>query len=282
MTGFPRPGRRQDTSGLLPLNGSDERLFGAAALWFNRMYEAASADGVELRAVSGHRTYGRQKALWAAYKAGKGNLAARPGTSRHEYGQAVDIDTRNQTDLAVIGWLHRHGHRYGYTNTVPSELWHWQFMYGFLDLPPVGAVCQHPLPAVPPYLKRLSMASRIEVIRAQRILVDVFSASLGTTGPSSDGVDAVWGQRSDSALHEVQRRLGIPAGPWGEQTNDAVAAHIADADAGGGDVDAGTERVGTLLGEVATLRSELVRARAEKVELESAVRDAIKTLGALS
>lgn len=38
----------------------------------------------------GWRTHARQWELWNLYRAGKGNLAAYPGTSNHEYGNAAD------------------------------------------------------------------------------------------------------------------------------------------------------------------------------------------------
>ena len=41
--------------------------------------------------TSGFRTYAQQAALYAAYKNGTGNLAAPPGSSNHEGGQAVDV-----------------------------------------------------------------------------------------------------------------------------------------------------------------------------------------------
>jgi hypothetical protein len=51
--------------------------------------KAVAADlGVEVRIISGLRTYAEQVALWNAYQAGRGNLAARPGTSNHERGHA--------------------------------------------------------------------------------------------------------------------------------------------------------------------------------------------------
>lgn len=51
----------------------------------------AYADRVgPLRIVSGFRSRARQAQLYAAYLAGRGNLAARPGSSKHEVGLAID------------------------------------------------------------------------------------------------------------------------------------------------------------------------------------------------
>ncbi len=43
------------------------------------------------RVTSDHRSYAEQAALYARYKAGKGPLAAKPGTSLHEFDRAVDV-----------------------------------------------------------------------------------------------------------------------------------------------------------------------------------------------
>ena len=46
--------------------------------------------GVVINITSGKRTYAEQKVLYDAYLNGTGNLAAKPGTSNHERGDAVD------------------------------------------------------------------------------------------------------------------------------------------------------------------------------------------------
>lgn len=48
-------------------------------------------EGVGGRVTSGYRSTERQAQLYADYKAGRGNLAAPPGSSLHEIGQAVDV-----------------------------------------------------------------------------------------------------------------------------------------------------------------------------------------------
>lgn len=86
--------------------------------------------------VTAGRTYAEQARLYAAYKAGKGNLAARPGHSLHESGLAMDV-TRG-TDAQK--WLTHGGdplkvrtgeklrcHAYGWYRTVPSEPWHFAY-----------------------------------------------------------------------------------------------------------------------------------------------------------
>lgn len=69
--------------------------------------------------VSGFRSYAEQAALYAKYLNGTGNLAARPGTSNHEGGQAIDVsDTEGfARAMALMGaGALRRG--------IPSEPWH--------------------------------------------------------------------------------------------------------------------------------------------------------------
>lgn len=99
----------------------------ATAAAFRRMREAAAADGVSIKVVSGFRTMAEQEYLYACYKTKKcnsGNLAARPGFSNHQSGHALDLNAR---DPAVGAWLKDHASAFGFHNTVPSEPWHWEY-----------------------------------------------------------------------------------------------------------------------------------------------------------
>ncbi|CAF4508104.1 unnamed protein product [Rotaria socialis] len=62
--------------------------------------------------------------------------AARPGTSNHGRGVALDLNTNcgSQNDAepncggsSVYQWLKNNGHQYGFKRTVQSEQWHWEF-----------------------------------------------------------------------------------------------------------------------------------------------------------
>jgi D-alanyl-D-alanine carboxypeptidase len=90
---------------------------------FRRLQEAARADGVKIRIVSGYRTMTRQRELYRAYKAGRGNLAAVPGFSNHQSGKALDL---NASSPGVYTWLARNGTKLGFRRTVAKERWHWE------------------------------------------------------------------------------------------------------------------------------------------------------------
>lgn len=97
-----------------------------AAAAFLKMSEAAKAEGITLRVRSAHRTYAQQLALYRRYLRGKGAKAARPGTSRHERGLAVDLRLTRRSP--AFEWMSENAGRFGFVRTVRSEPWHWEFV----------------------------------------------------------------------------------------------------------------------------------------------------------
>lgn len=99
------------------------------------MLDAASADGVNLTG-SGYRDPQRQIELrrqncgsssYAIYQASPGSCSpptARPGTSNHERGLAIDFENCSSRGTACYQWLAGNASRYGFYN-LPSEAWHW-------------------------------------------------------------------------------------------------------------------------------------------------------------
>lgn len=110
---------------LTPISQSGHRLYAPAAQSWNNVIEAARRDGIELRITDSYRSYeqqvdlARRKGLYS-----EGGLAARPGTSNHGWGLAVDVDVR---DATTREWLQINGPRFGWIESVPREPWHWEF-----------------------------------------------------------------------------------------------------------------------------------------------------------
>lgn len=92
----------------------------AAAAW-NAM---VAASGGLLTLTEGYRDLASQQFRWAQYKAGRGNLAAAPGTSVHGFGLAADIG-------AGQAWARANGARFGWYPTGLSfsqrEPWHFEY-----------------------------------------------------------------------------------------------------------------------------------------------------------
>lgn len=106
--------------------GNGKSLRTDAAARFNAMKAAARRVGITLTPVSGFRTMAQQKALYAAYRAGHGNLAARPGYSNHQGGLSADISVGSYGS-AAYRWLASHARAYGFVNDVRGEPWHWTY-----------------------------------------------------------------------------------------------------------------------------------------------------------
>lgn len=98
------------------------------------MLNAARADGVNLTG-GGYRNNSRQIALrqahcgssyYAIYLMSASSCrppTARPGTSQHELGLAIDFSSCSRSS-ACFAWLRANAGRFGFHN-LPSESWHW-------------------------------------------------------------------------------------------------------------------------------------------------------------
>jgi len=102
-----------------------------AARDFIRMRDAAARDKVTIKIVSAFRTMQDQEYFWCKYKNGTGNPAARPGTSNHQSGVALDFNTlgvkgnKKRGRGAVYNWLAKHAAEYGFKR-IALEHWHWE------------------------------------------------------------------------------------------------------------------------------------------------------------
>lgn len=99
-----------------------------------RLKEAlAESDNISLGIESGFRSFPRQKVLFDLFQHHQGNLAAEPGKSNHQHGQAFDLNTTdkifdgsNPSD-PVYRALKNRGPSLGFIRTVSDEPWHWEF-----------------------------------------------------------------------------------------------------------------------------------------------------------
>ena len=127
-----------------------------AAIPGGRLAREAAANWIALRAKGGkelgiwisplgpqssYRTFGQQQHFWDLYRSGRGNLAARPGSSNHGWGNAVDL-AHPPTMRKVID---RFGAPYGWRwGEVTSESWHVTYRGGGRADPSKLAVDDHP------------------------------------------------------------------------------------------------------------------------------------------
>ena len=95
------------------------------------------ATGLDLLITSGYRTYAEQKSLYDRWKKGTffAPSVARPGTSLHESGRALDLrDSGSTPGVTIAGnsrsnWLRANASRYGFKPTGYSfgEPWHYEY-----------------------------------------------------------------------------------------------------------------------------------------------------------
>jgi hypothetical protein len=92
-----------------------------------RLREAAKP-ALDICIESGFRTYQKQEELFNLFQAGKGNLAAKPGRSNHQHGQAFDLNTHGFDADPLYAWLKKNAPRFGFIRTVNKEHWHWEYL----------------------------------------------------------------------------------------------------------------------------------------------------------
>lgn len=130
----------------------DVRLQAAAARAFEQMVSDASAEGINLVALSGFRTKADQEFLFFEVKKERNQVASQraevsapPGYSEHHTGFAVDIgdgdapETHVEVEFAetaAFQWLSQYAARYSFELSFPEgndqgvsyEPWHWRFV----------------------------------------------------------------------------------------------------------------------------------------------------------
>ena len=134
--------------------GNLNQMDGDAYIFAKAMLDAAHKDNVELYIRSPYRSYSTQNVLFenqvkrclngavsreqAEIKAS--TVVARPGTSEHHTGLAVDLNSveTNFEDTEAFSWLKEHGEEYGFImryaedkqdlTGVIYEPWHWRFV----------------------------------------------------------------------------------------------------------------------------------------------------------
>jgi zinc D-Ala-D-Ala carboxypeptidase len=117
-------------NGKIPANALEQvgstrhKLWAPAAESLTRMINDAKREGVTIGITDSYRPYeeqvdlARRKGLYS-----QGGLAAKPGTSEHGWGMATDLDLNSKAQA----WIRKNGEKYGFSENVPREPWHWEF-----------------------------------------------------------------------------------------------------------------------------------------------------------
>lgn len=136
---------------LSAIPGTGIRLRPVAAKAYKKLVAAARKDGVYIRLTSGYRSYAVQKSLVAKYTRLYGSsyaqrIAAKPGTSEHQTGLAVDVGNPGGAcalqacfaSTKVGTWMARNAHKHGFILRYPQgmekttgyiyEPWHFRYV----------------------------------------------------------------------------------------------------------------------------------------------------------
>lgn len=136
---------------LKTIPGTSKQMTPEAVAAFETMRKAAKKDGISLTAVSGYRSYARQKTLFASYSRQLGvkeaeRVSARPGTSEHQTGLAMDVGAANGRcviskcfgDTREGKWVAKYSYKYGFIMRYPKgtekytgydfEPWHYRYV----------------------------------------------------------------------------------------------------------------------------------------------------------
>lgn len=134
--------------------GSEERLDRKVAVYYEKMYRAAEADGVSLTPCSGYRSYEVQERNYnrkTDFFVGQGysteeakvkaaTIIMPPGSSEHNLGYAMDIVCVEEwfEKTAEFKWLQENAADYGFILRYPKdkqditkvtyEPWHWRYV----------------------------------------------------------------------------------------------------------------------------------------------------------
>ena len=110
-----------------------------------KLFAEAENQGLILKGVSGYRSYERQKQIYDKNVLTRGEsttdlVSAKPGTSEHQLGIAVDInaDKSKCSNEDVYGWLVENAYKYGFVLRYPPgkqkitgtsyEPWHYRYV----------------------------------------------------------------------------------------------------------------------------------------------------------
>lgn len=136
------------------INGSLNQVDKGIYPYLIAMLDAARADGVKLYVRSPYRSYNTQKMLFTnkvnrVIKGGTpadqaeavaARAVARPGTSEHQTGLAIDFNIADSEfeQMPAFGWMKEHAADYGFILRYPKdktevtgimyESWHWRFV----------------------------------------------------------------------------------------------------------------------------------------------------------
>jgi len=188
-------------------SGSPYRSFDGQVQLFNKRYD-------KIPKPAPWRKEFWQGAWWYLKKNKYGRPvagAAKPGTSNHGKGCAIDWARKNALGITVsldnrtLTWLANNAPNYGFFNTVESENWHWCWVLGDGPMPPAVLTeeGQYPDPSIPPAMPTLRLGDDNDNVKLlQQKLTKVGFNLLA---------DGQFGPRTEAAVKAFQQKSNLPS-----------------------------------------------------------------------
>ena len=137
---------RDIPSDMLNAGAKPQQIHSRVWRFLENMIEDAARDGIDLKVVSGYRSFDTQVDLKSGYKtiygSGANQFSADQGYSEHQLGTTVDLNTPGTvpTSISFSGtpayeWLTKNAYKHGFVLSYPKgnayymyEPWHWRFV----------------------------------------------------------------------------------------------------------------------------------------------------------
>ena len=113
-------------------HGISQEMRQDAATALEQMFEDAKEAGLPLSTVSGYRSYSKQSTIYSRKVNSIGvkaadRVSARPGTSEHQLGLAMDVAKKGSSSLTTAfakteqgKWVYENAHKYGFIVRYPE------------------------------------------------------------------------------------------------------------------------------------------------------------------
>lgn len=213
-------------------NGSDVNLSGLnqkfKQAWYTMVGDwVTNQGGTVVNVASAFRTRMEQEQLWVKYGRDTKRVA-RPGTSRHESGFAIDIDRKSAQSLETTGMFKK----YGFHRPLSNEPWHVELIGagkgggGGAAGPEVSSGGQSPQLMQAAATKEMDKAAEVTVKAAE----ENTKGAMPSQGSTGDGVGVAKPESESKGTQAAGNALGAKEAADEKAASATIDAAVATAD----------------------------------------------------
>jgi D-alanyl-D-alanine carboxypeptidase len=140
-----KPDDLTEITRIFPTDKQNIFLSGTVIEDLRLMIDEALEDGIKLKIISAYRSYETQKSVYQHWvnlygEAEASRISAKPGTSQHQLGTAIDFNSLSDDfyKTKTAQWLRKHGLKYGFVISYPEDMeeitgykfepWHYRYI----------------------------------------------------------------------------------------------------------------------------------------------------------